>query len=230
MYKAVIFDMYETLVTMNKSKPYFGTQIAADMGLSEAKFREIWDTTDEGRSTGEYTLRGVIEMIMKANDIYDSEVCDMIIARRRESRSAHFTDIREGIIPMLEDIKKLGLKIGLISNCFEEEVPAIKESGLYRFFDAAMLSYEQKIMKPNPLIFERALTALGLKAEECVYVGDGGSHELEAASKAGMRALQARWYLRENPREPFVPKEGFDGLDRPEELLEFLDKNKYERS
>lgn len=34
----------------------------------------------------------------------------------------------------------------------------------------------------NPAIFERCIEKLGVKADECLYVGDGGSYELEAAA------------------------------------------------
>ena len=42
MIKAVIFDMYETLITLFDSPLYFGTQMAADAGIAEEKFQKIW--------------------------------------------------------------------------------------------------------------------------------------------------------------------------------------------
>ncbi|MCR5118410.1 MAG: HAD-IA family hydrolase [Lachnospiraceae bacterium] len=222
MIKAVIFDMYETLVTQNRGPLYFGEHIAADMGISEAKFREIWDVTDDDRTLGKLTLRETIDMILKANDIYTKELSDKIVTKRSEIKKQHFRDFRDDIIPMLEGIKKLGIKIALISNCYEEEVPAIRESSIFPYFDVAMLSYEQGVMKPDQEIYERAVKALNVAAEECLYVGDGGSHELEAALEAGMKPMQARWYLAENTRKPPKPKAGFEGFDRPEELTAFL--------
>lgn len=38
MLKAVIFDMYETLITLYESPLYFGTQMALDTGIEEEKF------------------------------------------------------------------------------------------------------------------------------------------------------------------------------------------------
>ena len=201
---------------------YFGEHIAADMGISEAKFREIWDVTDDDRTLGKLTLRDTIDKILKANAIYTRELSDMIVTKRSEIKKQHFKDFREDILPMLEGIKKLGLKIALISNCFEEEVPAIRESSIFPYFDVAMLSYEQGVMKPDQEIYERAVKALEVAPEECMYVGDGGSHELEAALKAGMKPMQARWYLAENTRKPPKPLESFDGFDKPEELTDFL--------
>ena len=40
MIKAVIFDMYETLITLFDSPLYFGTQMASDAGIAEERFRK----------------------------------------------------------------------------------------------------------------------------------------------------------------------------------------------
>ena len=58
MIKAVIFDMFETLVTHFESPVYMAKQICADIGVAEAKFREIWDTTDEDRTLGKKITGG----------------------------------------------------------------------------------------------------------------------------------------------------------------------------
>lgn len=41
MIKAVIFDMYETLITLFESPLYFGTQMAFDAGIAEEKFQKF---------------------------------------------------------------------------------------------------------------------------------------------------------------------------------------------
>ena len=49
-------------------------------------------------------------------------------------------------------------------------------------------------MKPEKEIFYRCMNRLGVQPEECLYVGDGGSQELETACGLGMQAVQAVWY------------------------------------
>ncbi len=39
MIKAVIFDMFETLITLFESPLYFGSQMAYDAGIPEEKFQ-----------------------------------------------------------------------------------------------------------------------------------------------------------------------------------------------
>lgn len=42
MTKAVIFDMYETLITLFESPVYFSTQMAEDTGITEEDFQNSW--------------------------------------------------------------------------------------------------------------------------------------------------------------------------------------------
>ena len=92
-------------------------------------------------------------------------------------------------MPLLQSLKEKGILIGLISNCFSEEARVIRESILFPYFDAAYLSFEQKVQKPNPMIFERCMSELGVTAKECLYVGDGGSNELSGAKNCGITTV-----------------------------------------
>ena len=222
MIKAVIFDMFETLVTQYGLPLYFGEDIARDLGLSEAKFRESWDTTGHDRSVGLRTFEDAIREIMEKNGIYSEELLQKISRKRLTTKTEVFLHLHDEILPMLEELKKRGIKIGLISNCFSEEVFAIRESVLYPYFDASMLSYEQGIMKPEHEIFSRCMKRLNVSAGECLYVGDGGSRELETATEMGMKALQATWYFEYNQRKPSEIKERFPQLKNPMEVLDYL--------
>ncbi len=214
--------MFETLVTHYRSGFYFGENIAEDMGISESKFREIWDTTDDDRTIGKLTFEDTIRRIMEVNGVYSEEVLKTIVEKRVQCKQKVFTSFDEDILTMLRGIRERGVKIALISNCFSEEVGVIKKSALFPYFDVTMLSYEQGVKKPDPEIYRRAMKALDAEASECLYVGDGGSHELEAAYEVGMKPLQAKWYLKENNRSKVKIFDQFDGLERPEDLLNYI--------
>lgn len=222
MIKAVIFDMYETLITHYESPLYFGRQMAADAGIPENKFGERWHATEDDRSIGKMTFEEVIEVILRENGCYSEALFHRIVQKRIESKEECFRHIHKEIIPMLDGLKERGIKVGLISNCFSEEAYAIRKSVLFPYFDVAFLSYEQGIQKPNAGIFTGCVAQLGVKADECLYVGDGGSHELEAAREIGMNVVQAVWYLREGAHQPCGRKEGFEQIESPLELLKAI--------
>ena len=54
--KAVIFDMFETLVTLHSVPRYFGRNVAADLGADIDEFYPLWHETEETRSKGKMTF------------------------------------------------------------------------------------------------------------------------------------------------------------------------------
>ena len=57
MIKAVIFDMFETLITLFESPLYFGSQMAYDAGIPEEKFQNSWRPTEQDRTIGKKHLK-----------------------------------------------------------------------------------------------------------------------------------------------------------------------------
>ena len=87
-----------------------------------------------------------------------------------------------------------------------------------------MLSYEQGVTKPDPEIFKRVMDALGVSADECLYVGDGGSKELFAARDVGMKTVQARYFadLAYEPHVPCAELEEFDHAYTQSDVLKYV--------
>ena len=222
MKKAVIFDMYETLITHYQCPLYFSPEMSADAGIPVENFLPLWKATEQQRWVGDMTFEDTITMILEKNNCYSKEVLDTIVRKRTATKEEGFRHLHEDVIPMLQALKEKGMKIGLISNCFSEEVPVIRKSVLAPYFDELYLSYEQGIQKPDPKIYKRCMKDFGVKPDECVYVGDGGSHELEAAEALGMDALQATWYFQEHLEFQSKPMEAFRQLKNPMDVLNYL--------
>ena len=221
--EAVIFDMYETLVTQFCSPLYYGTQIAQDLDLAPESFLPDWRRTEADRATGKLTFEAVIEMLMEKHGIRSSEKFRQVVEKRMAVQRDCFSHLHSGILPMLEGLKARGMKIGLITNCFSEEAKLIRESELFPYFDAPCLSWEIGVRKPDPAIYRRCLERLGVPAEHCLYVGDGGSRELETAEALGMTPCQATWY-RQAAFESYQAdlREMYPQLSDPLELLAFV--------
>lgn len=227
MIRAVIFDMYETLITHYECPLYFGAEMSLDAGIPEAAFQAHWRATDAARTLGQMTFEQVLTAILTENGVYSEELLAHIVRRRTATKEACFRHLHPGILPMLAGLKERGLKVGLISNCFSEEVPVIRRSVLFPYFDAACMSYEQGLRKPDPAIYRRCLEMLDAAPEECLYVGDGGSDELEAAQALGMRAVQAVWYLKEGTMQPCGRKAEFTMMEAPQDVLDLIDREQH---
>lgn len=222
MTKAVIFDMFETLITQFDQPSYFGQQMAEDAQINYDQFIELWHATENERTLGLLTLEDVIADILKSCDCYTDAKFELIISKRKTHKKECFRHLHKNLIPMLQGLKDKGIKIGLISNCYSEEAKIIRESVLAEFFDDVCLSYEEHIQKPDLEIYRHMMTKLGVDADECLYLGDGGSNELDAATEIGMRALQAAWY--QKPGHPYQIGilENYVSLMDPMEVLSYL--------
>lgn len=222
MTKAVIFDFYETLVTCNKAKLYFGEHIAKDMKIEESVFREIWDETDAARTLGKVTFEEVILDIMNKNGVYNDKLYAKIMKKRKESKFDNIRHYDKETINLFDTLRSLNIKIGIITNCYSEEVNAIKECVLTHYAEAVLLSCEAGIKKPEPEIYHRMTVALSVPANECIYVGDGGSNELYGARDVGMLPVQATWFLKYDKRRKRTMDPEFNHISHPMGLLSYL--------
>lgn len=219
MIKAVIFDMFETLISYHTCPVYFGTHMAEDAGIPIAEFLAKWRATDFDRSTGKITVEEVLEQILKEFGCYSEELLQKLVGKRCTTIEMCLEHKHSEIVPMLQALKSQGISIGLISNCYLEEATRIRKSELFPYFDAVCFSNEQGICKPEKEIYHRCVEALSVQPEECLYVGDGGSRELETAEELGMKAVQATWYLKDGTSQPVGRMSEFEEARRPMDVV-----------
>jgi len=105
---------------------------------------------------------------------------------RRWSHSDHF-EIYDDAVPALEDIRKRGLKIGLLSNSARDLGEFIAHHDLPA--DAVLTSHSHGKTKPHDSIFHAMLELLAVPPEACAMVGDTIADDIEGAQGVGMRAV-----------------------------------------
>ena len=77
------------------------------------------------------------------------------------------------------------------------------------------------MQKPDSRIYKETADLLGVTSYECIFVGDGGSNELEGAKLAGMKAIQAKWYTDQHPHKR-DSMEGFMIAEQPLDVLQHI--------
>lgn len=101
--------------------------------------------------------------------------------------------LRPRVADMLEGLKGMGLKLGIISNtaALYQVFDILEEYGIRDYFQDVTLSSVTGMRKPSPDIFYVALRQLQSKPEECVYVGDTVSRDIIGSKRAGFaKAIQ----------------------------------------
>ena len=104
-------------------------------------------------------------------------------------------EMRPEVPAVLAEIKKMGFRIGCISNTQSlTQVPATLEKyGISQYFDPVVLSSKYGRRKPDPAIFYHAARLANSPTGACGYVGDKINRDVLGAKKAGFKlAIQVR--------------------------------------
>lgn len=103
--------------------------------------------------------------------------------------------MRPEVPAVLAEIKKMGLRMGCISNTQSvTQVPAtLKKYGISKYFDPVVLSSVYGRRKPDPSIFYHAARLANSPTGACAYLGDKINRDVLGARKAGFKlAIQVR--------------------------------------
>ena len=197
-YRAVIFDLWQTLVPWDvEESRRFNAEVARTIGVEPERYMDVWLNGHHlpNRNNGPAAdhLRALFEELGVDPDL------EQVLAMRRE-RAKRVLVPRPEALPTLEALRRRGHLLGMISVCTEDVPQVWDETPLGHEFDAAVFSCEVGVSKPDPRIYEIACERLGAEAEDCLFVGDGANDELPGAERAGMTALQLR-----APGEPLTP-------------------------
>ena len=222
-YKAVIFDLYETLITEWGHKKYTKSEMSSDLGIDSEKFDLYWDEKEEDRYMGKINYTdSILYVVEKCGGHIESPALSRMVDKRIETKSQCFEYVNPDIYRLLEELKRRELRLAVISNCSSDEVQVIRQTKIYGYFDQITLSYEVGMKKPDHDIYKKCCDLLGVDTNECIFVGDGGSNELEGARMVGMKAIQAKWYTNQLPYKR-ASKDGFIIAEDPYDILQHIE-------
>jgi putative hydrolase of the HAD superfamily len=89
-------------------------------------------------------------------------------------------------VPTLDALKARGYRLGIISNWDYRLFSIVKQLGLSDYFEVVIASSAVGCSKPGAKIFEAAWTAMKVKPEQCMHIGDSAADDYEGAQKAGL--------------------------------------------
>jgi HAD superfamily hydrolase (TIGR01509 family) len=200
MVRAVCFDLFETLVTESETRPSGVASLAPSLGCERRAFRKEWKALRPAVVAGRVSFRQAISDVTAAcGRQVDAATLQSICDERVRSKARPFQEVERPILMMLDALRQRGVRLGVISNCCAEDVAAWSQSALAARVDCALFSFDVGLAKPDARIFLEAARRLGVAAADTWFVGDGADEELAGAERAGLRALQACWFLKRWP-------------------------------
>jgi HAD superfamily hydrolase (TIGR01549 family) len=227
--RAVLFDLGNTLVkTWIPEMTYL--KVLASLGIHRS-VEEIKDalsrTEDEFKESNYRSTYGKVSyieywekwdsLVLKNLKIFDECFAKEIQKRWFDyANCVTYPDTKETLVRL----KQRGLKLGLISTAYEEDITAIFERANLEkaSFDIIIGANTIKKEKPHPDVFKYALKKLKVKPEETLFVGDHIDNDYKGARAVGIDAL-----LIQRESRSLSNISDFKRISNLEEMYKFID-------
>lgn len=125
----------------------------------------------------------------------------------------------DGIIELLKTIKQKNIKMGIVSNKFDEGVKALQKKFFNDLIDNAQGVTETIQKKPCPdAVFELIKNSNALN-ETNIYIGDS-EVDIETAKNAGIDCISVSWGFRSKEYLQSINAKII--IDKPSQLLDYI--------
>ena len=188
MIKAIIFDCWDTLFGHQLKKPHPFSIFAERIGksLQDYEFLKIFEK--HFMLEKHYKLEVPIIELLNGLDIKHTDKLVDELKRILEEALRSQKSFPE-TLRVLSELKK-NYKLGLISNTFYQSFEGLEQKfRVQEIFDVILKSYETKILKPNPKIFEVMIKELKINKDEALMVGDSLKDDVQASEKFGIKGI-----------------------------------------
>jgi HAD superfamily hydrolase (TIGR01549 family) len=206
MLKVVLFDLGNTLIYFDSTWPEVAAQsdqamysflVSAGYKLDEAfphTYHQRIDRYYQERETEfiEYTAEMFLRDLMKeyGYDQVPDAIIKSAVAAQFAVSQAHWNPEADAL-PLLEQLKGEGYRLGLISNASDgQDVRTLIDKGHFApFFEITLISAEVGLRKPHSGIFKIALDYFNARPEEAVMVGDTLGADIIGANNLGILSV-----------------------------------------
>ena len=190
-YRLAVFDLDGTILDTLEDLAASTHYALAVKGLPE---RSI----DEGRRFVGNGIRSLIERAVPEGT--DSELTDRVFGEFREYYGVHCFDKTrpyEGMIECMENIRRDGMQVAVVSNKADFAVQELCERFFPGLSDISVGEREGVRRKPWPDSVMYVLDSLEVKKEDAVYIGDS-EVDIKTAENAGLDEIAVEWGFRDS--------------------------------
>lgn len=182
MITTLIFDIGNVLADFAWEKFYrtlgFEEEILARVAKATV-LNPLWNEYDRGVMSDEEILQGFIES--------DPEIEEEI--RKAVRDVGDMVTRNDYAIPWIKELQGKGYRCLYLSNFSKRgHLECARALDFIPYMDGGILSYQEKLIKPMPEIYQLLIDRYALKAEECVFMDDTLPN-LEAAEKFGIHTI-----------------------------------------
>lgn len=211
----VLFDLDDTLCD-HYSSLRVRLRFAFNAALDGDQNIDI-DGLVEQAAAGSIGRTSHFEELLAQYGIEDPERCQLVVDRYLSDRFRGlelFDDAIE-IVTLMRRVARVGLITNGPSRIQRDKIARL---AIHDLFDEILVSEEEGVWKPDPVIFQRALEGFDVDAKRAVYVGDSPEHDVAGAQSAGITSV---WINRRERNWPGGPRADYE-IKRLTELVDVL--------
>jgi putative hydrolase of the HAD superfamily len=217
--RAVLFDLFETLVTESRASIGRASSLAPELGLNDHSYRTEWRSRRRDLVLGRRSFHDVLGDIVRAlGGASNDRVLDQLRSDRIREKTDVLRTVDPDVLAAIGALRASGVKLAVVSNCFSEDVAGWDNSPLRTFFNATVFSFATGVAKPDPEIYLAACKKLQVPPDRALFVGDGADDELAGACAAGLSACRAVWFVPKSPTVEIASE--YPVLRRPSDVVD----------
>jgi HAD superfamily hydrolase (TIGR01509 family) len=193
--RAVVFDVGNTLHHLDHA--FIAQTITAtgcpvttrDVAVAEYDAKAAIDEMFRGRAAGQDETRrtSYFEIIMERLGVPRTDYDAILAALRADDARRSLWRVMYAETPgVLAALRQRGYTLAVVSNADGRVPAALAACGIADHFAAIIDSHLVGVEKPNPRIFELALSACGVEPSRAAYVGDIYEIDVRGARDAGL--------------------------------------------
>ena len=191
-WKACIFDLDGTLCDSVESIAVSANRALGALGMKEASLEDYRIFVGDGV---DMLVRRLLRFAGQPEEVYFEKLKSLYMEYFEEG-CIYRVEPYPGIRELLEELKRQGRKIGVLSNKPHENTKKVLDQVFGPgYFDCIQGCMEGIPRKPDPAGALLMARALGAEPEECLYIGDTGT-DMKTGTAAGMYTAGVLWGFR----------------------------------
>ena len=198
--KAILFDFGGTLDTdgIHWSEKFWDKYKLFSVPVSKKYYEEAYvyseghvsgliEVTDDLKTTLKKQVMLQVEYLIDTKKIMCKSKNDLI----EEITSSCCNDVSMNIGVIINVLKYLSysFKLGVVSNYYGNLSATLKGLGILNYFDVVVDSQLVGYKKPNPKIFQEAISKIGVKASDVFVIGDSYDRDVQPSKTLGCKTI-----------------------------------------
>jgi len=224
MIRAVVFDLYGTLLTGDiylnvEDKDEVLSRVLREAG-HDVYYQEVWAARqlvmfiDYPRDRANTPKEFYAKVLERLEISTDSKLAETLAQKAAELESV---GLYPDVVPTISALKARRIKTAILTTIPSWRFKHILEANSVKI-DFICTAKEAKAVKPNPKIYQTVLKKLQVKPNEALMVGDDPRTDVIPAKKIGMKAVML---CREGKKKV---EEAFQVIASLTELLNIVNK------